>query len=165
MAILTKGFQHYSIPINNNPRTSLNTRLRIVDQSHPSDTPRRQMTTGTIGNAEYVWNTRNSANGMNNARVKDVGNNGKRKGNSKFFKEVILIAKKEESRINLTDNEYDFLFAASIEEPENQELEASGIFMETISEIKSETKNQKSPTYDKEDGAEQQSNVVDFDFF
>nr|GEV22934.1 hypothetical protein [Tanacetum cinerariifolium] len=88
-----------------------------------------------------------------------------RKGNSEFFKEVILIAKKEESRINLIDNEYDFLFDASIEEPENQELEASGIFMETISEIKSETKNEKSPTYDKEDGAEQQSNVVDFDFF
>ncbi|GJZ02497.1 hypothetical protein Tco_0520458 [Tanacetum coccineum] len=87
------------------------------------------MPTGSIVNVEYTSNVENVSNGMNNAGEKNVRNNRK---NSEFYKEAMLLAKKDESVIDMTKEEYEFILFASKTESEDQELEAPGIFMATI---------------------------------
>ncbi|GJU01433.1 retrovirus-related pol polyprotein from transposon TNT 1-94 [Tanacetum coccineum] len=153
--------QFYLRPTNNYLRTSSNTRLRLVEKPQPRATLRIQMNTGTSVNVESIGNFgNNDVDGVNNARARYVGNDGKgietigprcfnckeighiarnctsalRKRSSGFYKEAMLLAHKGDSSIDLNEDD----------------------------EIELDTEIDKQPTYNEENKAEQQLDVANF---
>ncbi|GKA20096.1 retrovirus-related pol polyprotein from transposon TNT 1-94 [Tanacetum coccineum] len=112
--------------------------------------------------------------GGNNVRVRNVGNYGKevedtrpkcyncmgtghyprdckakkRVRDSKYLKDQMLLAKKEEAGIRANEEEYEFLAEASDEEDRDKEFDAPGILMAMLSEVVSDTDGDNGPTYD-----------------
>nr|GEX41896.1 hypothetical protein [Tanacetum cinerariifolium] len=167
MAMLTNVVQQfYRRPINDYLRTSSNTRLRLVEKPQPRATLRTQMNIRTSVNVKSIRNFRNNdIDGVNNARARYVGNNGKgiktigpkcfnckeighiarnntstlKKKSSEFYKEAMLLAQKDDSGIDLNEDKYDFILFFSKGKIEKLELETLRIFMEIISEIELDT--------------------------
>nr|GFA35979.1 hypothetical protein [Tanacetum cinerariifolium] len=129
MAFLAKAFQrYYTTPINNNQRISSNPSIRAAGQSYGNPDNQNY---GNQGSQNYVGD-----------RIRIM------RRDYQYLKEHMLLAKKGESGVPLTDDEYGLLaHAAAAEEDEEEDLLANYIFMAKLHKATSDSEDDAEPTY------------------
>nr|GFC51246.1 hypothetical protein [Tanacetum cinerariifolium] len=148
LALMAKAFKlNYSTPTNNNQLISSNPRNRQIGQSgmNMGQDRQMQMIGGNGGNQfrQYAGNL----NGYN--EVQNVGN-----------QTQLLIAQKEEARIQLQVEEYDLMaVAAGLDKIE--EVNANCILMANLQQASSSgTQTDSAPVYDSDGSAENDNEVI-----
>nr|GEX02283.1 hypothetical protein [Tanacetum cinerariifolium] len=129
MAFLAKAFQrYYTTPTNNNKRIYSNPSIRAASQSYGNPGSQNY---GNQGSQNYVGD-----------RIRVL------RRDYQYLKEHMLLAKKEESGVPLTDDEYGLLaHAAAAEEDEEEDLLANYIFMAKFHKATSDSEDDAEPTY------------------
>ncbi|GJR44741.1 hypothetical protein Tco_1312844 [Tanacetum coccineum] len=146
LALMAKAFKlNYSTPTNNNQRISSNPRNRQIAQ--PGITNQNPNGNGNVVAARAEGNA--------------TGNNVRpRRRDAAYLQTQLLIAQKEEAKIQLQAEEYDLMsVVADIDEIE--EVNANCILMANLQQAStSGTQTDKAPIYDSDGSAENDSDVI-----
>nr|GEW77597.1 retrovirus-related Pol polyprotein from transposon TNT 1-94 [Tanacetum cinerariifolium] len=178
LALMAKAFKlNYSTPTNNNQRISSNPRNRQIAQPgmNMGQDRHMQMVRESDGNGNLVAaRAEGNATGHNGNQIrcyncKGLGHfarncTGKpRRRDAAYLQTQMLIAQKEEARIQLQAEEFN-LMAAAADLDEIEEFNANCILMDNLQQAStSGTQTNKSPVYDSDGSAEKKCEECKFD--
>nr|GEV28263.1 hypothetical protein [Tanacetum cinerariifolium] len=169
LALMAKAFKlNYSTPTNNNQRNSSNPRNRQIVQPGSRNQFRKYagQNAGNLTGYNDVQNIRNQIGNGNLVAARAEGNaTGPRRMDAAYLQTNLLIAQKEEARIQLQAEEYD-LMAAAADLDEIKEVNANCILMANLQQAStSGTQTDSAPVYDSDGSTEVHENCDDNEIF